>query len=632
MSPTRRPPPRWRRAAGVLALLLVLSSLAPLALAAAQPSDGPEHPGTVALILAGGAARGAAHVGVIRALSEAGVPIDMVVATSMGALIGGLYASGFEIDTLAEVVAAVDPNASAELLLPPRGGVLDLAPLSIVLDALLEGRRVSDAVIPFYPVVADLLSGEPVLAPDAPLADVIRAAVALPLVFDPVELDGRFYYDGGLKQMVPASLARSLGADYIITVSIPRDSPYDPGNVQANLSRVFISVVEDYTQRELPGTDAIIDPNLRLNSYMDFDLSAGFVAAGEAAARAELGRILADLEALGIPLRSAGDPNLGQPINLGWRERLDAGRRQVALRPRPWNVTLDVGLSPAAAGERLTPAPSDVAGRLRVGLDLRDGVLGRGSLGASYGRSISGGSDALELRAGYRLSYPLTLYGRGELVFNEGWDTRFGVRWLAAPDLTLDAAYRWPLEALDASLRWRPRGVWVEAIGSAALSGAWSRYALDLRTALTVDDLRWSALELRGRVFVGTTGGADVPEAQRFSVGPATGLRGVRPDAWSADAVLVANIDLAYRLRERQALIEVALIEPWVWTFVDAARFAHAGETVSAWSLGAGAGLEGSLFGFVPFALGIEVGHSPSVQSWYLGLHTSPRYPVAWAW
>lgn len=622
-----------QRIAPLIALTLLLSSTFSLAQGVDPVLDRPEAAGgTVALILAGGAARGAAHVGVIRALTEAGVPIDMIVATSMGALIGGLYASGFDVDALAEVVEVVDPNASAELLLPPRGGVLDLAPLAIVLDHLLEGRRLSETRIAFHPVLADLLTGDAVPAPDAPLADVIRAAVALPVVFDPFEIDGRYYYDGGLKQMIPASLARELGADYIIAVSIPRDSPYDPRNVQANLSRVFISVVDDYTQRELPGTDAIIDPDLRLASYMDFDLSAGFAAAGEAAARAELGRIVADLEALGIPLVEAGDPNRGDPINADWRARLEAGQREVALRPRPWNVAIDLGLSPAAAGERVTPAPSDIGDRLRFGVDLRDGFLGRGSVGASYGRSLTGGSDALELRAGYRLSYPLAVYGRGEIVFDSGWDARFGVRWFVTSDLELGAAYRVPADAIEASLRWRPRGVWVDADAAAALDGDWARYALDVRAAVTSDAPFWSAFALRGRVFAGATAGPEVPELERFSVGPAVGLRGVRPDAWSADALVVANLDLAYRLVERQAVVELALIEPWAWVFADGARFTSGGEATTAWSLGVGAGLEGSLFGFVPFSFGVDVGHSPSAGSWYLGLHAAPRYPVAWAW
>jgi len=618
----RRPPP--------ILLLALLTAAASWAWAQApsppDPAPAAAGGGRVALVLGGGAARGAAHVGVIRALTEAGVPIDLILGTSMGSLIGGLYAAGFDVDALADAVVEVDPTSAAELLLPPRGGILDLQPLSILLDALLEGRRLHEVTIPFYPVVIDLLTGEPQAAPAASLADAIRASTAIPVLFDPVPIGDRYYYDGGLKQTIPASLARSLGASYVIAVDVTREIPYQPDRVQANLSRIFISIVESFNVSELADTDVVLDPGLRDASYMDFDLSADFVAAGERVARAELPRILADLDALGIALRPPGDPNAGRPINDGWRERLALARREVALRPRPWNLAVDLALAPAASGERVTPAPAPVASRLRFGVDLRDGPLGRGYLGASYARSVVGGSDAVQLRAGYRLAYAWSVFALADLAFDGPWAARWGVRWLALPALTLETALRQPLLALDAAARWRGGGLWLDGEGALALDGSWARGHLEARAAVGPADPRWAAWTLRARALAGTSS-ADAPTTERFSVGPATGLRGTPPDAWLATSLTAGSLEVAMRLGGDRDVLEVALIAPSVWAFVDGARFDAGAGPTTAWAVGVGAGLDGSLFGFVPFALGVDLGYGIATGTWRLGWRVGPRYP-----
>lgn len=618
-----------------LALAAVLLLTAPVAPGFAADPVGPatanggvaEPGGRVALVLGGGAARGTAHVGVIRALTDAGVPIDMILGTSMGSLIGGLYAAGFEVEVLADVVAQVDPTGAAELLLPPRGGILDLQPLAILLDGLLQGRALADTVIPFYPVVIDLFTGEPQAAPPAPLADAIRASTAIPVLFDPVPIGDRYYYDGGLKQTIPASLARALGARYVIAVDVTREIPYQPTNVQANLSRVFVSIVEEYNREELAGTDVVLDPGLRDDTYMDFDRSADFVRAGEAVARAELPRILADLEALGIALRPAGDPNAGHPINDGWRERLALARREVAVRPRPWNLGFDLALDPVARGERVTPAPAPVGSRVRLGVELRDGPLGRGSVGASYARSVTGGTDALQVRAAVRLDPDWDLFARGDVELAGGSVVRAGVRWRPAPAWELEAALRLPRPAVDGALRWRGEGVALEAAGAAGVDG-WFRGHLEARAAFAALDPAWAAWELRARTFGGLASAA-TPTADRFSVGPATGLRGAAPDVWAATAVGVGNLEIARRLGDNQAVLEAALIAPWAWAFADAAAFdAGAGAPGSAWAFGVGGGLEGSLFGFVPFYLGIDLAYGLPSARWSLGLRTGPSYPA----
>lgn len=618
-----------RRPAHVLTATALLLLTAPVAAQGAPASDraaASDAPtGRVALVLGGGAARGAAHVGVLRALTEAGVPIDLVLGTSMGSLIGGLYAAGFAVSELAEVFDQVDPNAAAELLLPPRGGVLDGRPLAMLLDALVEGRRLDQTEIPFYPVVIDLETGTPQPSPQAPLADAIRASTAIPVLFDPVEIDGRFYYDGGLKQTIPASLARALGAEYVIAVDVTRTIPFAPANVQANFSRIFLDIVEGFNEAELELTDVVIDPGLQNDTYMDFARSGDFVRAGEAAARAALPGILDDLAARGIALRPPGDPNAGRPINEGWRTRLAEARRTVALRPRPWNLTLDLGFDPAERGARVTPADAPPGSRLRFGVDLRDGPLGRASVGASYAVSVTGGSDALALRASWRATYALEPFVRADWAFAGGLTGRVGLRWRADPGWSGTLALRLPDPAVEASAAWRGTGVWVDAAAAYGTATGWTRAHAEVRGAAA---LAASGLEARGRLLLGAAT-PGVPAAERFSVGPATGLRTLPPDAFGAERIASASLEVALPLGGPQALVDAALVTPSAWAFVDGAWASGGDAPPFAWGAGVGAGVAGTLFGFVPFDVGLDVGYGAPTGTWRVALRAGAAYPVA---
>jgi NTE family protein len=619
----------YRRLALLVALLTSFGStwaqIAPAPAAASGTPGSPEQ--RVALVLGGGAARGTAHVGVIRALTDAGVPIDMIVGTSMGSLIGGLYAAGFDADTLATAVVEIDPSSAAELLLPPRGGILDGQPLAMLLDALVEGRRLDELEIPFYAVVIDLFTGEPMVAPPGPLATAIRASTAIPVLFDPVEIDGAYYFDGGLRQMTAASLARAEGATYVIAVDVGRELPYDPASLLANLSRIFVGIAASLSALELEDADVVLDPGLHSNTYMDFDLASDFVLAGEEVTRAALPGILADLQELGIELRPPGDPHVGLPINEGWRGRVAGARREIALRPRPWNLGVDLRFSPSASGERVTPPPAPVASRLRAGVELRDGPLGPGYVGASYARSVTGGSDAVHLGAGYRFHHDVTFFVRADLERQAAWDTRWGVRWQATPTVAVDAAVRLPRIGVEGVARWRVPGLWVDGAVGVGLQESWARAHVDARAAIAPADPVWSAFSLRGRAFAGAAVGAPIDE--RFSVGPAIGLRGTPPDRWVSSTVAVASLEAAARIDAVRSVADTAIVVPTVWLFADAAVFDDAGAARNAWALGVGVGIEGRLFGFVPFEMGMDLGYGVTAGTWYVGWRWGPTYPVA---
>jgi NTE family protein len=606
---------RLRRCVTILvALLLTLAS-------AGGASVGAER---VALVFGGGAARGAAHIGVIEVLTEAGVPIDMIVATSMGAIVGGLYASGFEVAQLSEIVTAIDPSGAVTLQLPPRGGLLDSAPLEIILDALLEGRTFADTRIPFQAIVVDLETGEPQAAPGTSISRGLRASAALPVLMNPVEIDGRYFVDGGLKEIVPASFARDLGATYVIAVYISREAPFDPGNVQANLSRIVADILARYAHASLENADVIIDPGLQTESYMDFWSAERYIAAGRDAAREQLPTILDDLARRGVALVPPGDPNAGHPINEGWRERFEVARRLVALRERPLALGVDLavggggGLAPERTGEF-----GPVGSRFRFGVDLRHGPLGAASVGASYARSLDGLHGAVQLRASYAPVYGLETFTVHDIDLAGGWSGRAGVRASLSARLTVEAALRLPGPVLEAAGGYHAPHVWLDATVAHAWDG-WSRTSLHARTALGLRDPAWDAYTLRLRAY-GALASSGTPPHEALVIGPHL-VRGTRSADRPSYALLVGSVEVDARLSPPTAVANVALIAPHLRVFVEGAWHDH-GPLVA---LGGGLALDGSLFGFVPIHLDLEVAYGLTTRSVGVSFRRAVSYPEPW--
>jgi NTE family protein len=177
-------------------------------------------PGRLGLALGSGAARGWAHVGVIRALSAAGLTPAIVAGSSSGALVGALYAAG-RLDRLEEWGRKLDWRTVAGTFdLSLRGGLIKARRLLETLVADLDDRDLRDLELPFAAVATDLDSGREVWLREGSLFDSIRAAIALPGLVTPVRLEGRWLVDGGLVNPVPVSLCRAMGADSVIAVDL----------------------------------------------------------------------------------------------------------------------------------------------------------------------------------------------------------------------------------------------------------------------------------------------------------------------------------------------------------------------------------------------------------------------------
>jgi NTE family protein len=305
-----------------------------VAVFAAVPARSAKRP-TVGIALSGGAARGFAHVGVLKVLEEAGMPIDCVAGTSMGAVIGGLYAAGYSVTQLESVSVNVDWDdifsdaigrrmlamaykhwdSRYAMTLPIEGWRVKLP------SGLIAGQKITKLLsrltlpvqeieyfaglpTPFVCVATDIVNGEAVVLKRGNLAEAIRASMSVPTVFMPVVIDGRLLVDGGVTRNLPAQDARDLGADIVIGVDAA-EPLYQEGELNS-----MIRIMDQAVHFQIAGTsraqkrvcDILIVPHSDKMSF-EFDQAAYFIERGEAAARAVLPR----LQALADSVRALGE-------------------------------------------------------------------------------------------------------------------------------------------------------------------------------------------------------------------------------------------------------------------------------------------------------------------------------------
>ncbi|MFQ6033884.1 MAG: patatin-like phospholipase family protein [Candidatus Bipolaricaulia bacterium] len=188
----------------------------------------------IGLVLSSGGARGAAHTGVLKVLAERRIPIDTIVGTSMGAMVGGVYAAGVSTERIEEEWLKTDIMRVARSFLPtfPLHGWSSGSTLYRALQSLVGDARIEELPLKFAAVATDIETGEEVVIQEGLLVDAIRASSSVPGLFVPVELDGRFLVDGGLVNPLPVDVARRLGAEIVIAVDVgyyPRRIERKPG-------------------------------------------------------------------------------------------------------------------------------------------------------------------------------------------------------------------------------------------------------------------------------------------------------------------------------------------------------------------------------------------------------------------
>jgi len=178
-------------------------------------------PRKVGLALGSGSARGLAHLGVIKALEEAGIEVDFIAGTSIGAVIGAIYAAG-KLDALEATFQTFDWKKMASFfdVVLPKSGLLDGAKVSKFVRAHIHADVIEALPKPFVAVATDIISGEEVVIRSGDVIEAVRASISVPGIFTPVRNNGRILVDGGLVNPVPVSAVRAMGAEFVIAVDL----------------------------------------------------------------------------------------------------------------------------------------------------------------------------------------------------------------------------------------------------------------------------------------------------------------------------------------------------------------------------------------------------------------------------
>lgn len=250
----------------------------------------------LALALGGGAVRGTAHIGVLQAFEEEGIPIDLIVGTSAGSLVGALYAGGLDSATLERMLGKVGWLDIAEPCWP-RGGFLTSRRMRSFFDRLIGPLSIEELKIPFAAVAGDATTGQEVVLREGRVADAVRASTAIPGIFRPVELDGRLLVDGVVVNNVPASVARALGADLVVAVDITEYTfaPRPLRSLGEAVMRAFDIMARQTINASLEWADVVIRPQVGGLNGFHFKNAHEYARRGYAAARAAMPEIKARL-------------------------------------------------------------------------------------------------------------------------------------------------------------------------------------------------------------------------------------------------------------------------------------------------------------------------------------------------
>jgi NTE family protein len=235
----------------------------------------------IGLALGGGAARGFAHIGVIKALEARGIVPDIVVGTSAGSVVGALYAGGFTGNQLNRLALSMDEAVLSDWSMSSRG-VLKGESLEKYINQVLKDRPIEKLERKFGATATDLRTGQLVLFERGNAGLAVRASSSVPGVFQPVLIAGREYVDGGLVSPVPVRAAKSLGADIVIAVDISaRPAAGETGTILGVLRQTFAIMGQTIGGYEMHEADIVLIPKLSTMAASDFQGRNDAVLAGE---------------------------------------------------------------------------------------------------------------------------------------------------------------------------------------------------------------------------------------------------------------------------------------------------------------------------------------------------------------
>ncbi|SMQ70168.1 NTE family protein [Bacillus sp. OV166] len=254
-----------------------------------------EHP-KIGLALGSGGARGFAHLGVIKALKDAEIPIHLIAGSSMGALVASFYGAGIDMDRLYKLSTAFKRKYFLDFTVP-KMGFISGKKVKEFIKVFTHGKNIEDLSIPIGIVATDLLTGEKVVFQTGPVADAVRASISIPGIFVPEKYNGRILVDGGVSDRIPVSVAKEMGADIVIAVDVSRvkrnaeiTSIYD-----VIMQSIDIMQAEIINNREI-AANVMIRPPVEIYSSRAFTNIDEIINLGEEEAKKHLKQIKTVIE------------------------------------------------------------------------------------------------------------------------------------------------------------------------------------------------------------------------------------------------------------------------------------------------------------------------------------------------
>jgi NTE family protein len=247
----------------------------------------------IGLALSGGFARGIAHIGVLKVLEEQNIPITCVAGSSVGALIGAVYCAGMPVSEMEEIANRVRPRHFARWTVS-RYGFLSNRRIIKFLNRILRVNTFEELKTPLAVTATEISTGEPVVFRSGPLGEAVRASCAYPGVFAPVTAQGRCLVDGALTHPVPTEPLADMGPDRIIAVHLKtRAGLGGPRNVFEVIAKCYSIVQQQSVALWRLKADVVVEPEVRLFRYNDFERVPELLRAGENAMRDSLPSIRA---------------------------------------------------------------------------------------------------------------------------------------------------------------------------------------------------------------------------------------------------------------------------------------------------------------------------------------------------
>ncbi len=246
-------------------------------------------PKTIGLALGGGGAKGLAHIGVLKTLLRAGFKIDYLAGTSMGSLIGGLYAATEDINFIENLFLEIaEKYAFHRKHLRKKGGMFfkDEKIVEELLSEKIDGLDIKNTKIPFKAIATDVKKGDEVVMERGSLVEAIKASSAMPVAFNPVEIDGRLLMDGGFVNPIPVDVVKEMGAEFVIGVDVSSKWPnieeesFSIHGIKSIIIDAFSALEYQVAKERIKSADFMLHPAILSYHWDDFRLAEEIIEKG----------------------------------------------------------------------------------------------------------------------------------------------------------------------------------------------------------------------------------------------------------------------------------------------------------------------------------------------------------------